>query len=199
MRRKHSEVTDTKEIDRILNSVNIGRIATNGADGYPYVTAVNFAWHKGNVYFHCAPEGQRLDSIEKDPRVCFEVDVPLAYLDSGFDPDRRICQLNQFFHSVIIRGKALVVPDGSTKAEALNALVSKHEGTSDHELVTEDMPACKACKVVEINPVSISAKSWLWQHKAPEQRLAAARYLKARNLPGDLETVAALGFKLEEL
>jgi nitroimidazol reductase NimA-like FMN-containing flavoprotein (pyridoxamine 5'-phosphate oxidase superfamily) len=199
MRRNHSEVTDPKEIDRILNSVNIGRIATNGADGYPYITAVNFVWHKGNIYFHCAPEGQRLDNIEKDSRTCFEVDVPLAYLGTGFDPDGRICQLNQFFHSVIIRGEARVVPDGALKAEALNALVSKHEGSTDHEQVTEDMPACKACKVVEIKPVSMSCKSWLWQHKDPERRLAAARYLKARGLPGDLETVVALGFEPEEL
>jgi nitroimidazol reductase NimA-like FMN-containing flavoprotein (pyridoxamine 5'-phosphate oxidase superfamily) len=35
MRRKHSEVRDPKEIERILSLTNIGRLATNGQDGYP--------------------------------------------------------------------------------------------------------------------------------------------------------------------
>ena len=57
MRRKHCEVTDPKEMTRILASTNIGRMATVDAEGYPYITPVNFAFHEGRVYFHCAPKG----------------------------------------------------------------------------------------------------------------------------------------------
>ena len=82
MRRKHCEVTDPREINRILSSTNIGRLATSGADGYPYITPVNFIWREGKIYFHSATVGEKLDNLAREPKVCFEVDVPLAYLDT---------------------------------------------------------------------------------------------------------------------
>ena len=194
MRRAQSEVTDQREIERILCSTNIGRIATTGADGYPYITPVNFVYHQGNIYFHCAPEGEKLDNIARDPRVCFEVDVPLSYLDASFEPDRRGCKVHQSYHCVIIRGEASVLPAGPLKTAALNALVAKHEPGVTLEPVTEDLPAYDGCNVVQIRPVTTTAKSDLHQKKTPEQRLAIALHLKRRNGPTDLETIRAMGF-----
>ncbi len=199
MRRKHCEITDPKQIQRILSSTTIGRLATNGADGYPYITPVNFVYHDGNIYFHCALKGEKLENLERDPKVCFEIDIPLAYLDTGLDPDKRICHLHQYYHSVIIRGKASVVPDGPLKVAALNALVTKHESGAGHELVNGEMQGYKACKVVKIEPNSVSAKSDLGQNKSPDERLAIAKYLINRNWPGDLEAVKAMGFNPADL
>jgi uncharacterized protein len=78
MRRKQCEITDRKEMERIPGATIIGRIATERADGYPYITPVNFVYHKGNIYFHSAPGGEKLDKLSQDPNVCFEVDIPLA-------------------------------------------------------------------------------------------------------------------------
>ena len=194
MRRKHSEVTDPKEIKRILSMTNIGRMATIGRDGYPYITPVNFVELDGNIYFHCAPKGEKLDNLKQNPRVCFEVDVPLAYLDRALDPNRPTCQLHQYYHCVIIRGKASVVEDKKLKVAALNALVAKHEGHDEFEPVNEDMPDCKACHVIEIKPESISAKSDFSQNQPEEKRRAIAEYLFKRNQPGDHEAVRAMGF-----
>ena len=94
MRRTHSEVTDPREIERILSMTNIGRMATIGRDGYPYITPVNFVDLDGNIYFHCAPSGEKLDNLKQNPRVCFEVDVPLSYIDRALDPSRPTCQLH---------------------------------------------------------------------------------------------------------
>ena len=199
MRRKHSEITDPEKINKTLSSVNIGRLATNGADGYPYITPVNFVSYQGNIYFHCAPKGEKLDNIARDPKVCFQVDRPLAYLDSGFAPNGNVGSLHQLYHCVIIRGEAKIVPDGQLKVDALNALIGKHEKNHDFEKVHEDMPAYKACKVVEIIPETMTAKSDLAQNRSPEERLAIARYLKLRNWPEDMETVETMGFNPEEV
>jgi nitroimidazol reductase NimA-like FMN-containing flavoprotein (pyridoxamine 5'-phosphate oxidase superfamily) len=198
MRRNHSEVTDPKEIQRILSSTNIGRLATNGPDGYPYIVPVNFVTLAGNLYFHCAPKGEKLDNLNRDPRVCFEVDVPLSYIDIGLDPTRPICHLHQFYHCVIIRGSAAVVRDDTLKVDALNALIAKHENTDDFKKVTSDMSGCKACEVIEIKPDSISAKSDLIQNKSEEDRGVVAQYLYKRNQPGDRETAAAMGFQFKD-
>ena len=194
MRRKHSEVTDPEEIARILSMTNIGRMATIGKDGFPYITPVNFVSLNGNIYFHCAPRGEKLDNLKENPRVCFEVDVPLAYLDRALDPTRPICHLHQYYHCVIIRGTGAVVEDTDLKVAALNALVAKHEGHDNFEPVEASMPQCKACHVVEIKPESVTAKSDFSQNQPEENRRAIAEYLYKRNLPGDRESVKAMGF-----
>jgi len=197
MRRNHSEVTDPKEIERILSLTNIGRMATIGRDGYPYITPVNFVSLEDKIYFHCAPQGEKLDNLMREPRVCFEVDVPLAYLDIGLDPARPICQLHQYYHCVIIRGIAADVKDSSLKLAALNALIAKHEKTDDFPPVTADMRSFKACKVIEIKPDSITAKSDFSQNQPDENRRAIAEYLFKRNQPGDREAVKAMGFTFQ--
>ena len=198
MRRKHSEITDPKEIQRILTLTNIGRLATNGPDGYPYITPVNFISLRESIYFHCAPKGEKLDNLKRDPRVCFEVDVPLAYIDVGLDPSRPICNLHQLYHCVIIRGMASLVTDESLKLAALNALIAKHEHSDDFQKVTADMSGCKACEVIEIKPDAISAKSDLFQNKSEQDRRAIAEYLFKRNRPGDRQTASAMGFRFKE-
>jgi hypothetical protein len=197
MRRKHNEIKDPKEIIRILNSTNIGRMATTDAEGYPYIIPVNFVFYEGCVYFHCAPKGEKLDNLSRDSRVCFEVDVPLAYLEVAFDSDRNPCRTHQLYHSVIIKGLARVVPDGELKTVVLNALVAKHEGNQYFPAVTSDSAPYKACYVVEIKPQKISGKSDLIQNKPPLDKANIARHLVARGLPGDLDAVRAMGFKVE--
>ena len=194
MRRKHTEVTDPSEIGRILSMTNIGRLATVGLDGYPYITPVNFVSLDGKIYFHSSPKGEKLDNLIREPRVCFEVDVPLAYIDVGLDPTRPICNLHQYYHCVIIRGIATDVQDRSLKLAALNGLIAKHEKTDDFTPVTADMSGYKACKVIEIKPESITAKSDCSQNRPEDERRAIAEYLYKRNQPGDHEAVRAMGF-----
>ncbi len=182
----------------ILGSTNIGRLATIDSEGYPYITPVNFVFYEGCVYFHCAPAGEKLDNLTRAPRVCFEVDIPLAYLEVGFNPDRDPCRTHQLYHSVIIRGSARVIPDGELKMKVLNALVEKHEGNRDFPAVTSDSTGYKTCSVVEIRPERMTAKSDLAQNK-PQQgyRRFIAEHLARRGLPGDLEAVRAMGYELE--
>ena len=194
MRRRQCEITDPHEIDRILSAATIGRMATLGADGFPYITPVNYVYTNACIYFHCAHKGEKLDNMARDDRVCFEVDIPLAYIDSGYQPEAGACGLHQLYHCVIMRGRARILPDGDLKTAALNALVAAHEPGRALAAVHEEMPAYKACAVVEIRPERVSAKSDLAQKKSVEDRETLARYLERRGRPGDRETAAAMGY-----
>lgn len=194
MRRRQCEVTDPQEIERILSTATIGRLATLGADGYPYITPVNYVYSQDCIYFHCAPRGEKLDNIARDDRVCFQVDIPLAYLDLGYHPEGGGCSLHQFYHCVIVRGRARVLPDGDRKTAALDALVAAHETDRPVPPLHQDLPAYKSCALVEIRPERISAKSDLAQKKPAGEREAVARYLMQRGRPGDRETAAAMGY-----
>lgn len=195
MYRAHCEIKDPQEIRRILNQARIGRLATLGEDGYPYITPVNYVLLGKNIYFHSAPKGEKLENLAREVRVCFEVDIPLAYLEMAFNGRNDPCRVHQLYHSVLIRGRARVVPGGDLKTAALNALVAKHEGHAEFPPVSPEASAYKACAVIEIIPERISAKSDLLQN-APRDgaRRAVAQRLLGRGEPGDLEAVRAMGY-----
>jgi hypothetical protein len=163
-----------------------------GVDGYPYITPVNYVFYQGAVYFHCAHQGEKIDNIARDNRVCFEVDIPLSYFDLAADPTRPPCQVHQFYHCVIIRGRAEVVQDMVEKVASLNALMAAHENQPDFNLITADTPAVSLCTVVAVRPESISCKSDLAQKKSDEERGRIAAYLKGRGLPGDGEAAGLI-------
>ena len=187
MRRSQCEITEKKSIEKILKRCRIGRLATVGTDGYPYITPLNYVYWQGAIYFHCAHKGEKIDNIARDPRVCFEVDIPLAYKGTDFEPQGPVCQVHQFYHSVIIRGRAEVVGDLVEKVDALNALMALHEGVADFSRITADLPAVAACAVVAVRIESLSGKSDLAQKKSEMDKEQIRKYLQQRNLPGDAE------------
>ncbi|MFH1138625.1 MAG: pyridoxamine 5'-phosphate oxidase family protein [Pseudomonadota bacterium] len=196
MRRAHNQINDPREITRVLDSTTIGRLATIDADGFPYITPVNFVFLNGRAYFHAALKGEKLDNIARDPKVGFEVDHPLAYIELAFGGGNSPCDMHQFYRSVVIRGRARILPDGEAKTAALNALIAKHEGPG-HPLTSPELPDYKACVVVEITPETMTGKADLGQNKTPEKRRALAEKLLARGLEGDIEAVRAMGFDIE--
>lgn len=189
MKRKQCEITDRGVIDSLLGRCTVGRMATIGRDGYPYITPLNYVYIDGTVYFHCGRVGEKLDNIKGDPRVCFEVDIPLAYLDLdyyGAVPEA--CQVHQFYHCVIIRGRAEIVSDIDEKLLALNGLVAGHETPGRKFIpITADTSAVSLCEVVAIRVETISAKSDLAQNKDSETKEKLSNYLHKRDFAGDAE------------
>ncbi|MCG6931210.1 MAG: pyridoxamine 5'-phosphate oxidase family protein [Desulfofustis sp.] len=189
MKRKRCEITDRNEIDAILTRARIGRMATAGADGYPYITPVNYVYHRGSIYFHCSRVGEKLDNIRRDGRVCFEVDIPLAYLDLdyyGENPDG--CGVSQFYQCVVLRGRAEIVEGIEEKVDALNALVISHEPEGrKFQRITADTKAVAQCEVVAVRIESVTGKREFAQKKSDEDKLRLASFLRKRNQPGDQE------------
>lgn len=193
MRRKQCEIKSINVIEQILQRETIGRMATIGKDGFPYITPVNYVYLNGSIFFHCAHEGEKIDNILRDSKVCFEVDVPLSYLGMEFDPERPPCQVHQFYHCVIIRGRAELVEEINVKVAALNALMTSHEKNNKFKQITAETEAVELCSIVRIRVESITGKSDLAQKKSSDTKKRIASYLKKRNLPGDGEAAALIG------
>lgn len=192
MRRKQCEVKNTQDIARVLERCRVGRLATNGADGFPYIVPLNFVYWRGAVYFHCAHQGEKMDNIRRDPKVCFEVDIPLSYVGRECNRHLPPCQVHQLYHSVIIRGTAEIVEAIDEKLGALNAMMASHEQRPDFTEIHADMAGVKICSVVAVRVASITAKSDLLQKKPENERNFVADYLEKRNLPGDAEAAGLL-------
>lgn len=124
MRRANKRITDFSILVELLNASPVGHLGTVGSDGWPMIKPLNFVWHEGRIYFHCALEGEKLDDIRHDERVCFQVDLPIAYVKGA--PDNP-CLAGYLYRSVIIRGRARLVTEAAEKVLALNALMGKYE------------------------------------------------------------------------
>ena len=86
-------------------------------DGRSYVVPLNYAYVNGEILFHCALEGQKLDYIRANPNVCFTVARQVGQVRDHSDGGP--CHLDN--DSVICYGTARIVEDPEERAELLNA------------------------------------------------------------------------------
>ena len=66
---------------------------------------------------------RRIDDIKRDGRVCFEVDLPIAYVRGDIDP----CKAAYRYQSIIILGRAHVVEDQAEQVSGLSCLMNKYQ------------------------------------------------------------------------
>jgi nitroimidazol reductase NimA-like FMN-containing flavoprotein (pyridoxamine 5'-phosphate oxidase superfamily) len=62
------------EIEDVLRSEVIGRIACVAPDGWPYIVPVTYVYDGGEYVFAHSAEGEKVDGMRRNPRVCFEVE-----------------------------------------------------------------------------------------------------------------------------
>ncbi len=123
MRKARKEIKDRDVIDGLLNACQVGRLGTVGADGYPMVKPLNFVYHGGCIFFHTAKEGEKIEDIRRDNRVCFELDMPIAYVRGRENP----CRAEYLYRSVIIKGRARIIEDRDEKIFGLKCLMEKYQ------------------------------------------------------------------------
>ncbi len=123
MRQAKKEIKDMAVLTGLLNTSHVGRLGTIGADGCPMIKPLNFAFTGQRLYFHTAMAGEKMEDIKRDPRVCFETDLPIALVKSRSEP----CKAKYLFRSLIIKGKARIVEDRNEKLTALRLLMEKYQ------------------------------------------------------------------------
>jgi nitroimidazol reductase NimA-like FMN-containing flavoprotein (pyridoxamine 5'-phosphate oxidase superfamily) len=100
-----------------------GRLATVGADGYPYCVPLLYVWMDGEVWLHnTRARGHLRTNVDHDSRVCFEVDEPGEVFAYG----RFECDSSVAYRSVILFGRIRVVEDRSAKQRFCDALMAKY-------------------------------------------------------------------------
>ena len=112
---------DAETTFALLNSVEVGRLATIDQDGYPYVTPLQFAFAEGLLYVHSKGGGEKIRNIRACSKVGFEIDVP-----GNLRTSDTACDTSCDYRSVIVRGTARIVDDAEEKAHGLDLLVAKY-------------------------------------------------------------------------
>lgn len=138
-------------VEELMNKQPVGRLATQNADGFPYVVPVHFVRLANEIYIHGLNAGQKLANIRTNDKVCFEVDE----MDSLI-LDEKACDVNTKYRSVIAFGRAALVEDAAGKIAALDKIVAKYTPQLAGQQYPENM--LKGTGVIKITVESITGK-----------------------------------------
>lgn len=148
MRRQDKEIKDTAEIDDIIRRAEVCHIGF--ADGgEPYIVPVNFGYRDGQIFFHCARTGRKLEIIRRNNRVCFEIDI-----DHEMAINDMACEWGFRYKSVMGTGRAFIIDDYDEKCRALDVIMTHY--TEKYFTYREDGVA--DIYIVRIDIESLSAK-----------------------------------------
>ncbi|HCO67558.1 MAG TPA: 5-nitroimidazole antibiotic resistance protein [Dysgonomonas sp.] len=119
IRRKNRELTGDR-ITELLNDSEYGFLSLGTSEnGYAYGIPISYAFEEESrtLYFHCAPEGHKLDNIRLNNQVSFCVvgkTLPIAD------------KYTTLYESVMAFGIAEIIEDAEEKRKALRLLLRKY-------------------------------------------------------------------------
>lgn len=150
MRVQKKQIEDPAVISGLLRQCPVGRLATIGTDGSPMIKPLNFVYLEGDVYFHCGREGEKMEDMKRDERVCFEIDLPIEYVKSSDSP----CKAGYLYQSVIVKGRARIIEEKEKKLRVLKALMEKYQPEGGYGPFPETKLALTAVVRIIIDHIS---------------------------------------------
>lgn len=136
MRRAEREITEAKEIERILSQAQVCRLALMDGE-YPYIVPMIFGYDldsdKPELYFHCAAKGRKIDLIKANNRAAFEIDRLL-----GIQPGETACSYTAHYECITGTGTIDII-NGIDKITGLNRITHKYINTPMEGKFSEQM------------------------------------------------------------
>ncbi|MBN1164442.1 MAG: pyridoxamine 5'-phosphate oxidase family protein [Candidatus Krumholzibacteriota bacterium] len=119
--RKDREICDPEIIDAILGGGRLAQVALCRGEE-PYIVTMNYGYdpRRGALYFHCAKQGQKLDFMRENPRVCATIVRDLGYVEG---------RCEHKFQSLVLRGRLRTVETLEGKKHGLDILLNHQEKT----------------------------------------------------------------------
>jgi nitroimidazol reductase NimA-like FMN-containing flavoprotein (pyridoxamine 5'-phosphate oxidase superfamily) len=175
--RRTDRLMAEERVREILARGFCGRLATTGADGYPYCIPLLYVSIDNEVYVHnTSARGHLRTNVEHDARVCFEIDQPGEVFAYG----RFECDSTVSYQSVILFGKIRIVAERDAKQRFCEGLMAKY-GKPDWDRPKGFFPRLDEITVYAIaierltgkeNPLPGVAQQWpaLDRTKSPHAR-----------------------------
>lgn len=101
---------EKSEIEKLLQEQMLCRIAFKG-DEYPYMAPFQYVLMDGSLYFHFTDYGKKMRLLEKDKRVCVEIEKYRSDLSE--------------YNFVVFRGELEVVRDPHERAKVINKIAEE--------------------------------------------------------------------------
>jgi len=189
--KKIFEITDKKVIKEVLDNAEYGTLALC-KDNKPYNVPINFVEFDGNIYFHGAKQGKKIQMINENQYASFCVVESYSMIQSYFSSnDNLACPATQFFKSVIMDGKIEFVKDYDEKVKMLSAMMEKLQPEGKYKPLSEDVyeKAINATEIYKLVVETSCAKFKFGQHLNEERFGMIIKSLEERNDEKDRLTI----------
>ena len=147
--RRSAQQYSKEETEAIYSKCSTGVLAVNGEGGYPYAVPVNFVYHGGKIYFHCAPEGHKLDALKANPKVCFTAVAADDILEATYSTR---------YESAIAFGTAAIVTDDMERREAFLALTKKYAPSRPAKEIADKIGHCEKALIIGVTIEHMTGK-----------------------------------------
>jgi nitroimidazol reductase NimA-like FMN-containing flavoprotein (pyridoxamine 5'-phosphate oxidase superfamily) len=152
MRRKDKEIKEKVVIEEIFRQNEVGRLAT-AVNGEPYIVPMNFAYIDNKIYLHTHKDGKKVNDIQKNSRVCFEVDS--GEIVTGNNP----CDFSWRYRSAIAFGDAKIIDSKEERLKALKIISDKYSFGKGQLINRETIEKFDHLWVIEINIDKMTGKT----------------------------------------
>jgi uncharacterized protein len=155
VRRKDREITDIATLKQILKTTNYITIALC-KDNEPYLVSLSHGYDetKNCLYFHCAPEGRKIEYIKTNNKVWGQ-----AMLDYGVTND-----CDYAYTSVQFQGTLYLIDDLTEKTHAMDILVRQLSKDPETKLAKITPEKLAKTTMGKINITYLSGK----KHQSPK-------------------------------
>ena len=124
MRRKEKQVKEPSKIERMMKQARVCRLGIMDTPA-PYIVPMSFGFQDNVLYFHSARKGKKIDLIQKNPNVGFEIDLICQPVKA-----EQACDWGMTFQSIIGHGKMVFITDNEKKKTALDIIMSQYSDKS---------------------------------------------------------------------
>lgn len=136
---------------KLLDRASYGRLATCDQCCQPYITPINFVLIDEKIYFHGGFEGRKLDNIQANPKICFEISRHGKLYSAPHAKN-----FSMRYWSILVFGQAAQIADEQKKLLVMNKLMEKY--APGYEYVPLTFDDMKTCNLIEITIDEISGK-----------------------------------------
>jgi nitroimidazol reductase NimA-like FMN-containing flavoprotein (pyridoxamine 5'-phosphate oxidase superfamily) len=123
VRRRDKEIPSRSEIDAIIRGCEVCRLAF-AVENLPYIVPVSFGYDGDSLFFHTAASGKKIEFLEVNNRVCFELDRNVRLRT---DP-KVSCKWTFLYESVVGHGTVAELTDPAEKIRGLDQIMLHYSG-----------------------------------------------------------------------
>ncbi|MFB5604333.1 MAG: pyridoxamine 5'-phosphate oxidase family protein [Candidatus Nitrosomaritimum aestuariumsis] len=158
----------------------------------------NFVFLNDAVYMHSHPRGEKIQNLQRNSKVGFEVDRELEFLPSYFEDPKNASLADTLYISIVVKGIASIVTDREEKTLALNGLMKKYQPEGGYDPITSEMRVLDGVAVIKITPKLLQGKYKIGQHLSQIDRIDLAKKILKRNSSTAKETLKIMGFEITD-
>jgi len=156
MRKSRQEIKDKAVLEKILSGAEICRLSMLDGE-LPYIIPVNYGYRDGHIYIHSAREGKKIDLLQHNRLICFEVEDTVQVVKG-----EKACDWTTRYRSVVGYGTMEIVSDEAGKQEGLEVIMAQHGAPA---LENYDAENLKRMVILKLRITSLTGKqSSNWDH-----------------------------------